>query len=54
MGLDPQADRDKVHEIVGVQLQESSFPEAPATGRLLPPARGTRFLEEGSRCCGSG
>src|SRR5580704_14634771 len=25
MGLDPQADRDNVHEIVGVQLQESSF-----------------------------
>ena len=25
-GLDPQADRDKVREIVGVQLQESVFP----------------------------
>src|SRR6516162_2794457 len=26
MGLDPQADRDQVHEIVGVQLQASAFP----------------------------
>lgn len=29
-------------------------PEGPATGRLLPPARGHQVLEEGSRCCGSG
>ncbi|MBO0883812.1 MAG: ABC transporter ATP-binding protein, partial [Mycobacterium sp.] len=26
LGLDPQIDRDESHEIVGVQLQESSFP----------------------------
>ena len=26
LGLDPRADRDEVHEIVGVQLQSSAFP----------------------------
>src|ERR1700747_2823862 len=26
LGLDPQADRDEVHEIVGAQLQASAFP----------------------------
>jgi ABC-2 type transport system ATP-binding protein len=26
LGLDPQADRDRIHEIVGVQLQESAQP----------------------------
>src|SRR5271170_2181186 len=26
MGLDPHTDRNQVHEIVGVQLQESAFP----------------------------
>ncbi len=35
MGLDPQADRDKVHEIVGVQLQESSFPAKLRVGEIL-------------------
>ena len=35
MGLDPQADRDKVHEIVGVQLQESSFPARLRVGEIL-------------------
>ena len=35
MGLDPQADRDKVHEIVGVQLQESSFPAKLKVGEIL-------------------
>ncbi len=35
MGLDPQADRDKVREIVGVQLQESSFPAKLRVGEIL-------------------
>src|SRR5271157_5700671 len=35
MGLDPQADRDTVHEIVGVQLQESSFPAKLRVGEIL-------------------
>src|SRR5580658_2921028 len=35
MGLDPQADRDKVHEIVGVQLQESSLPAKLRVGEIL-------------------
>jgi ABC-2 type transport system ATP-binding protein len=35
MGLDPQADRDKVHEIVGVQLQESSFQAKLRVGEIL-------------------
>src|SRR5580658_1540518 len=35
MGLDPQADRDKVHEIVGVQLQDSSLPAKLRVGEIL-------------------
>jgi ABC-2 type transport system ATP-binding protein len=38
MGLDPQADRDKVHEIVGVQLQESSFPAKLRAAAAEAPA----------------
>jgi ABC-2 type transport system ATP-binding protein len=35
LGLDPRADRDKVHEIVGVQLQESAFPAKLRVGEIL-------------------
>ena len=34
-GLDPRADRDKVREIVGVQLQESAFPDKLRVGEIL-------------------
>jgi ABC-2 type transport system ATP-binding protein len=35
MGLDPQADRDKVHEIVGVQLQTGALPPKLRVGEIL-------------------
>jgi ABC-2 type transport system ATP-binding protein len=39
MGLDPQADRDRVHEIVGVQLQESAFPAKLRVGEIIEEFR---------------
>src|SRR5215475_9594851 len=35
LGLDPLADRDKVRQIVGVQLQASSFPAKLRVGEIL-------------------
>jgi ABC-2 type transport system ATP-binding protein len=35
LGLDPQADRDKVHEIVGVQLQASALPDKLKVREIL-------------------
>jgi ABC-2 type transport system ATP-binding protein len=35
LGLDPQADRDQVHELVGVQLQASAFPAKLRVGEIL-------------------
>jgi ABC-2 type transport system ATP-binding protein len=35
LGLDPQADRQQVHEIVGVQLQESAFQAKLRVGEIL-------------------
>jgi ABC-2 type transport system ATP-binding protein len=35
MGLDPHADRDEVHEIVGVQLQASAMPDRLKVGEIL-------------------
>src|SRR5262249_36857324 len=35
LGLDPQADRDKVHEIVGVQLQASALPDKLKVWEIL-------------------
>jgi ABC-2 type transport system ATP-binding protein len=35
LGLDPQADRDRVHEIVGVQLQASAMPAKLRVGEIL-------------------
>ena len=34
-GLDPRADRDKVREIAGVQLQDSAFPAKLRVGEIL-------------------
>jgi ABC-2 type transport system ATP-binding protein len=39
MGLDPQADRDRVREIVGVQLQESAFPAKLRVGEIIEEFR---------------
>ena len=39
MSLDPQADRDQVHQIVGVQLQESAFPAKLRVGEILQEFR---------------
>jgi ABC-2 type transport system ATP-binding protein len=39
MGLDPQADRDRVREITGVQLQESAFPAKLRVGEILQEYR---------------
>ena len=39
MGLDPQADRDRIREIVGVQLQESAFPAKLRVGEILEEFR---------------
>jgi ABC-2 type transport system ATP-binding protein len=35
LGLDPKADRDELHEIVGVQLQDSAFPAKLRVGEIL-------------------
>ena len=35
MGLDPRADRDRIHEIVGVQLQASALPAKLRVGEIL-------------------
>jgi ABC-2 type transport system ATP-binding protein len=35
LGLDPQADRDEVHQIVGVQLQSSAQPDKLTVGEIL-------------------
>jgi ABC-2 type transport system ATP-binding protein len=35
LGLDPRADRQKVHEIIGVQLQESAFQAKLRVGEIL-------------------
>ncbi|MGD0705404.1 MAG: ABC transporter ATP-binding protein [Trebonia sp.] len=35
LGLDPRADRDRVHEIVGVQLQASAMPAKLRVGEIL-------------------
>jgi ABC-2 type transport system ATP-binding protein len=35
LGLDPQTDRDRVHEIVGVQLQASAMPSKLRVGEIL-------------------
>src|SRR5580704_867243 len=35
LGLDPQADRDEIHEIVGVQLQASALPAKLRVGEIL-------------------
>jgi ABC-2 type transport system ATP-binding protein len=39
MGLDPLADRDRVREITGVQLQESAFPAKLRVGEILQEYR---------------
>jgi ABC-2 type transport system ATP-binding protein len=35
LGLDPHADRDEIHEIVGVQLQASALPAKLRVGEIL-------------------
>jgi ABC-type branched-subunit amino acid transport system ATPase component len=35
LGLDPQADEDEIHAIVGVQLQASAFPAKLRVGEIL-------------------
>jgi ABC-2 type transport system ATP-binding protein len=39
MGLDPRADRDRVREIVGVQLQDSAFPAKLRVGEIVEEFR---------------
>ena len=39
MGLDPRADRDRVLQVVGVQLQESAFPAKLRVGEMLEEFR---------------
>jgi ABC-2 type transport system ATP-binding protein len=39
LGLDPQADRDEVHEIVGVQLQASALPDRLKVREILEEYR---------------
>ena len=39
MGLDPRADRDRVREVVGVQLQESAFPAKLRVGEIIEEFR---------------
>jgi ABC-2 type transport system ATP-binding protein len=39
LGLDPRADRDQVHEIVGVQLQSSAFPAKLRVHEILEEYR---------------
>ena len=35
LGLDPRADRDRIHEVVGVQLQASAMPARLRVGEIL-------------------
>ena len=35
LGLDPRTDRDRIHEIVGVQLQASAMPDRLRVGEIL-------------------
>jgi ABC-2 type transport system ATP-binding protein len=35
LGLDPRADRDQLHQVVGVQLQASAFPPKLRVGEIL-------------------
>ncbi|MGH3421796.1 MAG: ABC transporter ATP-binding protein [Streptosporangiaceae bacterium] len=35
LGLDPGTDRDELHEVVGVQLQDSAFPDKLRVGEIL-------------------
>ena len=35
MGLDPQTQKDEVHEIVGVQLQAGALPPKLRVGEIL-------------------
>jgi ABC-type uncharacterized transport system ATPase subunit len=39
LGLDPRADRDKIHEIVGVQLQAGALPTKLRVGEILEEYR---------------
>ena len=39
LGLDPRADRDKIHEIVGVQLQAGALPGKLRVGEILEEYR---------------
>jgi ABC-2 type transport system ATP-binding protein len=39
LGLDPHADRDKIHEIVGVQLQAGALPAKLRVGEILEEYR---------------
>jgi ABC-type glutathione transport system ATPase component len=39
LGLDPHADRDKIHEIVGVQLQAGALPAKLRVGEILQEYR---------------
>jgi ABC-2 type transport system ATP-binding protein len=39
LGLDPQADKDEIHKIVGVQLQESSFPAKLRVAEIIEEFR---------------
>ena len=39
LGLDPQADREKIHEIVGVQLQAGALPAKLRVGEILQEYR---------------
>jgi ABC-2 type transport system ATP-binding protein len=39
LGLDPRADRDKIHEIVGVQLQAGALPAKLRVGEILEEYR---------------
>ena len=39
LGLDPHADRDQVHEIVGVQLQSGALPAKLRVGEILEEYR---------------
>ena len=41
LGLDPRADRDEVHEVVGVQLQASAFPASPSASASSPTSAGS-------------
>jgi ABC-2 type transport system ATP-binding protein len=53
LGLDPRADQDEIHEIVGVQLQDSAFPAKLRVGEILDmyrsfyrrPADATELVE---------